>query len=314
MNGVSGAHDVPPAGQGARVTRVGVCSWSLQPRSPGHLAERVRAAGLSAVQLALDPLRTAHWPEHETRRTLQAAGIAVLSGMAAMHGEDYSSIASIRETGGLRPRRWWRRNRRAARDNAALAARLGLGLVSFHAGFLPERRDDPERERLLERLADITDAYAAEGVVVALETGQERAATLLSVLTDLARPTLGVNFDPANMLLYGTGDPLAALDALRAHVRQVHVKDARRSGVRDAWGAEVPVGDGEVDWPAVLRRLARDGPACNLLIEREAGTERVADVRRAVELLRAHGVAAADAGADTGRDADTGASAPERGA
>jgi sugar phosphate isomerase/epimerase len=270
--------------------RLGVCSWSLQPRSPGHLAECVRATGLSAVQLALDPLRTDDWPERATRDALEAAGIGVLSGMACMHGEDYASIARIRETGGLRPRRWWSRNRRAARENAALAARLGLRLVSFHAGFLPEQPADPEREPLLERLAEVTDASAAEGVVVALETGQERAATLLGVLSDLARPTLGVNFDPANMLLYGTGDPLAALDALRPHVRQVHVKDARRRGVPDAWGTEVPVGDGEVDWPGVLLRLARDGPGCDLLVEREACAQRIEDVRCAVGWLRAHGV------------------------
>ena len=268
------------------MSRLGVCSWSLQPESPAQLVERVRATGLSAVQLALDPLRIDHWPERETRVALEAAGISVVSGMACMHGEDYSSIARIRETGGLRSSRHWRKNLRASRDNAALAARLGLQLVSFHAGFLPEDRADPEREPLLERLAAVTDAYAAEGVVVALETGQESAATLLGVLGELARPTLGVNFDPANMLLYGTGDPVEALAALLPYVRQMHVKDARRSGRPGEWGTEVPVGEGEVDWPAVLERLCADGPDCDLLVEREAGTQRVEDVRRAVELLR----------------------------
>jgi sugar phosphate isomerase/epimerase len=271
------------------MARLGVCSWSLQPRTPAELVERVRATGADAVQLALDPLRTGRWPEHEARAALEAAGIAVLSGMASMHGEDYASLASIRETGGLRPTRHWRANLRAARENAALAARLGLRMMSFHAGFLPDERADPERDVLLERLAAIADACAAEGVVVALETGQERAATLLAVLAELARPTLGVNFDPANMLLYGTDDPVAALTALRPHVRQAHVKDARRSTVPGAWGAEVPVGAGEVDWPAVLDLLAGPGPPCDLLVEREAGEDRVGDVRAALELLRAHG-------------------------
>ncbi|MHC5210294.1 MAG: sugar phosphate isomerase/epimerase family protein [Planctomycetota bacterium] len=280
------------------MTRLGVCSWSLQPATPAHLVESVRETSLTGVQLALDPLRIGHWSEQETRDALETAGIAVLSGMACMHGEDYSTIQRIRETGGLRPRRHWRRNLRASRDNAALAARLGVRLVSFHAGFLPEDAADPERTRLLKRLEAVTDAYAEAGVSVALETGQESAATLLAVLTDLARPTLGVNFDPANMLLYGTGDPVEALAALRPHVLQMHVKDARSSGVAETWGTEVPVGEGEVDWPAVLHLLRSDGPPCDLLVEREAGTERVADVRRAVALL--HGQGAGDVGASGG--------------
>jgi sugar phosphate isomerase/epimerase len=272
-----------------RPSRLGVCSWSLQPSSPAELAAKVRACDLSAVQLALEPLRSGAWSFAETRTALESAGIVLLSGMLATRAENYSTLASIRATGGLRPDAHWEANRSAARETAALAARLGLELVSFHAGFLPEE-PGLERARLVDRLRAVADLFAAEGVRIALETGQESAGTLLEILAELERPAVGVNFDPANMLLYGTGDPVAALRALAPRVLQVHLKDARRSGVPGEWGTEVPLGQGEVDWPAFFAVLAERGLDCDLVIEREAGGERVEDVRAARELaLRLEG-------------------------
>ena len=265
--------------------RVGVCSWSLRPGGPEELAERVLAAGLSAVQLALEPLRTRAWDEGHTRKVLAGAGIEVLSGMMGMRGESYASLASIRATGGLRPDAHWEANLAAARANAALAHRLDLALVSFHAGFLPRDAGDPERAKLVARLAAVIDAFAEEGVAVALETGQEDAETLLGVLEALGRGSVGVNFDPANMLLFGMGEPVEALERLAPWVRQIHVKDARRSPVAGEWGTEVAVGAGEVDWAAFFRVLRARGLDVDLVIEREAGDDRVGDVRAARALV-----------------------------
>ena len=265
--------------------RIGVCSWSLRAPGPEELVERVRACGLAAVQLALDPLRTGAWEEAGTRRALEQAGIEVLSGMMGMQGEDYSSLASIRATGGVRPDRHWPANLAAARDNAARARRLGLRLVSFHAGFLPGDPRDPERAALLERLRAVADACAAEGVDVALETGQEGAETLAGVLAELDRKSVGVNFDPANMLLYGMGDPVAALARLAPWVRQIHVKDALPSPVPGRWGSEVPAGSGAVDWPRFFAVARAARLSVDLVIEREAGGDRAGDVRAARALL-----------------------------
>lgn len=270
-----------------------MCSWSLQPRSPRHLCELLAQCGVSAVQLALDPLRVGHWEEARTVELLREAGVETLSGMMAMEGEDYSSIASIRATGGVRPAARHAANLRAARENAALAARLGLGLVSFHAGFLPESRADPERAAMVGRLREIADVFAAQDVAVALETGQEPAATLLDVLDELDRPTVGVNFDPANLRLYDTDEPVAALALLAPRVLQVHVKDARRSGRPGVWGEELPAGTGEVDWPEFFATLHAARLQVDLLVEREAGAARVADVRTALALIARHGRAPA---------------------
>ncbi|MEX1024732.1 MAG: sugar phosphate isomerase/epimerase family protein [Planctomycetota bacterium] len=265
---------------------LGVCSWSLQPATPRELAERVTATGIEAVQLALDPIRCGAWKLDDTVAALAAAGVRVLSGMMEMEGEDYSTLESIRRTGGVRPLATWKANLAAAHANARLASELELSLVTLHAGFLPEDARDPERGVLLERLGALIDAFDARGVDVAFETGQETAATLLEVLADLDRARAGVNFDPANMLLYGQGDPVEALALLQARVHQIHVKDGLRAKEPGTWGEEVRVGTGEVDWTRFL--ALADTLAVDFVIEREAGTQRIEDVRAAASLVRRH--------------------------
>lgn len=264
--------------------RLGVCSWSLQPGSPEELVERIRALGLDAVQLALDPLRTGEWSNDRTTLLLREAGIGVRSGMMETLGEDYSSLESIKRTGGVVPDEHWDANLAAAKDNARLAAELGVDLVSLHAGFLPEETG-PARDELLERLRAVAGAFADHGVRTAFETGQEHASTLLGFLAELDHPSVGVNFDPANMILYGKGDPIEALDTLAPHVFQIHVKDANRTREPGTWGSEVVAGTGEVDWSAFFALLRRHELSVDLMIEREAGDDRVSDIRIASELV-----------------------------
>jgi sugar phosphate isomerase/epimerase len=218
-------------------------------------------------------------------RQLREAGIGILSGMMAMEGEDYSTLKSIRATGGVRLDETWERNLAGARENAQLAHRLGLKLVTFHAGFLPHggvsQAEDSERHTMVQRLRELAAVFATWSVKVALETGQEDARTLIGVLNDLGKPVVGVNFDPANMILYGMGDPVKSLAALAPWVRQVHVKDAKAAPTPGTWGSEVPVGAGEVDWPAFFGVLRESEVDVDLVVEREAGHSRIDDVKRA---------------------------------
>ncbi len=263
--------------------RLGVCSWSLRPASPAELIERVRACGVDAVQLALTPLVETPLVWAEAGRLLREAGITVLSGMLETVGEDYSSIDAIARTGGVRPTTTWPATRERAARVAGMARSLGLRLVTFHAGFLPHDPADPERMTMMNRLREIAALFGAHGIAIAFETGQEPAHTLVACLEQLAQPSIGVNFDPANMLLYGSGDPVAALRLLAPWVRQVHLKDAVASGVAGQWGREVPLGTGQVDWKAFFAEVARCPHRPNLVIEREAGDQRVRDVVTARE-------------------------------
>lgn len=278
---------MPPLAADER-SPLALCSWSLQPASPRELIEKTLACGIGAIQLALDPIGSPGWEESLVVEKLREVGIRICSGMIGFPGEDYTTLETIRDTGGVRLDRDWPANLEAATAKAALAQRLGLSLVTFHAGFIPHDRHDPVRSTMLGRLRQIADAFSARGVRVAFETGQETAETLLDALTELDRPTIGVNFDPANMILYGMGDPIAALRQLAAagRVLQVHIKDALPTAKPGTWGEEVPVGTGAVDWPAFFGTLDSATLACNLVIEREAGSNRVADIKAAAEVVR----------------------------
>ncbi len=243
--------------------------------------------GLSAVQLALDPIRRGEWSEDETRERLTDAGVAIVSGMMAPAGEDYTTLDTIRATGGLTPEATWPENRLAAEENAAIAQRLGLSLVTLHAGCMPDR-DDDTRSAFLSRLREVCGRFSACGVRVAFETGQESARAMVEMVKSLRDLRVGINFDPGNVILYGQGDPIDALLTLSPWILQSHMKDALASGAPGEWGEEVRAGTGEVDWSKFFRLRGTAVPPVVVVIEREAGRTRVEDVRAAAELARGY--------------------------
>jgi sugar phosphate isomerase/epimerase len=265
--------------------RLAVCSWSLQPASPVDLAAKLETTGIRRVQLALDPLRDSPKVWGETAALFRHKGITIVSGMFGCVGEDYSTLETIRLTGGIAPDATWEQNWDNMRTTAALAHELGLKLVTFHAGFLPHEEKDPNFAKMLRRLSETADVFKAAKITLALETGQETAPVLVQLLQKLKRRNVGVNFDPANMILYNKGNPIAALRVLGPWIRQVHIKDARRTKVPGTWGEEVAAGTGEVDWQAFFATLREVNYKGDFVIEREAGTQRVADIQAAREMV-----------------------------
>lgn len=262
-----------------------VCSWSLHPTSAADLVTKVKACNLAAVQLAVDPIRLGQWKLDETINTLRDAGISIVSAMMGTEGEDYSTLESIAKTGGVRPDATWNANLENAKRNAEIAQTLGVRLITLHAGFLPHDRADAERGRMLDRLRMLADLFALRHIAVAFETGQESAPTLLEVMADLRHANTGVNFDPANMILYNMGEPLQAIKLLAPHVRQIHIKDAQYTTTPGTWGTEVPVGTGRVPWRSFIAFVRENLPGVNLCIEREAGDQRIVDIRGAADLI-----------------------------
>jgi sugar phosphate isomerase/epimerase len=271
--------------------RLAVCSWSLQPASPADLAAKLETTGIRRVQLALDPLRDLPKVWGETAALFRQKGITIISGMFGCVGEDYSTLETIRLTGGIAPDATWEQNWDNMRTTAALAHELGLKLVTFHAGFLPHEEKDPNFAKMLRRLSETADVFKAAKIALALETGQETAPVLVQLLQTLKRRNVGVNFDPANMILYDKSNPIAALRVLGPWIRQVHIKDARRTKVPGTWGEEVAAGTGEVDWQAFFVTLRELNYKGDFVIEREAGTQRVADIQAAREMVAKVGAA-----------------------
>lgn len=261
--------------------RLAVCSWSLLPNDPDDLVTKLHATGIRRVQLELDPLRDDPDTWGHTPQLLQDNGIEIASAMFRCVGEDYSTLESIRLTGGIAPDATWEQNLRNIQAAATLAKKLGVRLVTFHAGFLPTDESDPTFNKMLQRLDEVSDLFMVHNILVGLETGQETAAQLADLLQRLNHPNIGVNFDPGNMVLYDKGDPIEALRTLAPWIRQVHICDARRTTVPGTWGEETVVGEGEVDWRAFFKMFKQVVLNVNLAIEREGGDSRVADVRAA---------------------------------
>ena len=265
--------------------RLAVCSWSLLPTDPQDLAGKLLATGLHRVQLALDPLRESPATWGNAAEVLKQAGITVVSGMFGCVGEDYSTLDSIRLTGGIAPDSTWEENLKSIHATVEIATALGLKLVTFHAGFVPHDPADPDFAKMVARLKTVAEIFAAADMSVGLETGQETADGLTELLEELRQPNVIVNFDPANMLLYGKGDPIHALRRLAPWIRQVHVKDATQTTIPGTWGEEVAVGTGQVDWPAFFSTLTDIHFTGDIVIEREAGDQRLADIRTAREVI-----------------------------
>jgi sugar phosphate isomerase/epimerase len=242
-----------------------------------------------AAELGFRHVHTSALPERwltgeERRRYVAAArdsGVSISTMFAGFDGQSYADLPSIRSTVGLVLPEFQEHRREVALLYSDLARELGVPALAAHIGFIPHDRGHSHYSPLVETVRVIADRCAANGQTFHLETGQESAVLLRRFLEDVGRPNLGVNFDPANFLLYGTDDPLPVLDALGPYVRGVHCKDALPPTEPNALGTEVPIGQGKVDFPALLRKLHALGYRAPLVIERENGPQVIADVQAA---------------------------------
>jgi sugar phosphate isomerase/epimerase len=225
----------------------------------------------------------------EFNRRLQELGITISCVFAGFEGESYADIPTVKRTVGLMPRET--RSARAAELKAIadFARRLDVEVVGVHLGFVPHDPADADYRELLTITRDICDHCKRNRQALHLETGQEPVDVLIQFLNGVDRGNIFVNFDPANMILYGAGEPIPALEQLGSRVRSVHCKDAtwsERPG--ETWGREVALGEGDVDFAAFLKTLKRIGYDGPLTIEREIPQEpqrQKAEIGGAIQLL-----------------------------
>lgn len=255
---------------------------------------------LDVVQELGIPTIQIHAPSPENRNEATAAdflkrcsdaGVTITAVFGGFDGESYASIAETARTVGLVPE-----STRAARVQemkgiSDFARYLGCKTVGLHIGFVPSDRSSESYKGLIDATRDLLDHVASNGQQLNLETGQETAAHLLEFIDDVDRDNLFINFDPANMILYGTGNPIDALKTVGHLVRSCHCKDGTWAADNErgvGWGREVALGTGDVGIENYLRTLQSVGYTGPLTIEREIPEERErqkADVGQAVELL-----------------------------
>ncbi|HEX8552455.1 MAG TPA: sugar phosphate isomerase/epimerase family protein [Abditibacteriaceae bacterium] len=256
----------------------------LAPVPEAALA-RVNTLGIPTVQLQYPEAWDSAEGVQRTRDAAAANGIEITTVFCGFDGESYADIPTVQQTVGLVPEA-----SRAARVAQTLkiadyAYRLGVSRVAAHIGFVSP--EDASYSAVVESVQHICDTLAQSGQRFALETGQETAAELEEFLADVARPNLFVNFDPANMILYGNDEPIAATEKLFAHIDGVHCKDGTWPTAPGHLGEEKPFGEGDVDAAAWVNKLLQLGYRGTFTIEREiSGEQQREDVARAVALLQ----------------------------
>jgi sugar phosphate isomerase/epimerase len=267
---------------------IGVCSWSLQVKSVPELKRLLQQLGIDVVQIACGDPHHASWDEGERMpEAVRAAGFRLVNAMIGFPGEDYTTPQTIQKSGGFGNPATRAERLERLRWGLQRTCDLGLNAVTLHAGFLPEPHH-PDRNAMLDTLAQAATLAAEKGVTLAFETGQETADLLRLTLDELKCPNVRVNFDPANMILYDKGDPLRAVEILAPDILSVHVKDANRTKTPGTWGEEVPLGQGQVNIRQYVKTLRKVGYAGSLCIEREVGNQeqRMADVAHGIRYLQ----------------------------
>jgi sugar phosphate isomerase/epimerase len=253
--------------------------------------DEVRSFGVRYGQLGipgnmeLSDAFAAKWKAEIAREPFTVVGL-----IASYDGESYADMPAVEATVGFIPKAT--RDERVTRTLALcdFAARLSVGGIGCHIGFVPHDSAHPDYAAMLDVARRICEHAASHNLTFALETGQEPADVLLAFLRDVNRPNLCINFDPANMILYGTGDPIEALRTLGPHVKSVHCKDGDwpPKGVKGALGSERPLGKGSVGIERFVKTLREIGFPGPLNVERECESqeERIRDIGDAVKLLR----------------------------
>ncbi len=186
-----------------------------------------------------------------------------------------------------------------------LAVEFGTNVVTTHIGVIPEDKSNPRYKVMLDALTECGLYAKSKGVTLAIETGPEKAKTLLAFIED-TKGGVGVNLDPANFTMVTGQDAVEAVYILKDHIVHTHLKDGRMLdknqdptdvyhafavGGVDALNAcegfiELPIGEGDVDWDNYIKALKEIGYDGFLTIEREAGDDPVKDMELAASFIR----------------------------
>ncbi len=241
----------------------------------GVRLEVAKELGIPTIQL--------HAPHRSTRTAenadqfidkLEQLGIHLTAVFGGFEGESYADIPTVSETVGLVPPATRAARLQEMREISDFSRLLGCDVIALHLGFVPHSTTAANYQEIVDVTRQLCDHAARNDQSLHLETGQETADGLLEFIANVERANLFINFDPANMILYGTGEPIEALRKVGKYVRSIHCKDGTWSdqpGV--TWGREVPLGQGQVNMELYLRTLKEIGYTGPLTIEREIPQE-----------------------------------------
>ncbi len=252
---------------------------------PEAAIRKVADLGLPSCQLGWPPNLTVE-QGLEVRRIADDYGVEITTLWASLPGLAVWNFTEGPITIGLVPEPWRAQRVQALEQAARCAAEMGVQSLPTHCGCIPEYPGDPLYQGTVVALKQVMRTCDPLGVQFWFETGQETPITLLRTIQDVGSENLGINLDPANLLLYGKANPVDALDTFGEWVRGVHAKDGEYPTDGNSLGEEKPLGEGKVNFPVLVPKLKSYGFTGALTIEREiSGDRQIEDIRRGIELL-----------------------------
>ncbi len=249
--------------------------------------EKIRGLGLASCQMA--SWNADDRTDELAARVKQASldyGVEISALWTGYPGPGAWNFTEGPSTIGLVPPEYREMRVAALIQGAEFADKLGVPDMITHAGFIPEAPSDPLYAGTIDALTKVAKRAEELGIHLCFETGQETPITLLRAMKDIGTSNLGVNLDPANLLMYGKANPVDALDILGPYVRGVHAKDGEYPTDPAHLGVEKPLGEGRVNFPVLVPKLKSFGFEGALTIEREiSGEKQIADIKRAIQIL-----------------------------
>lgn len=173
-----------------------------------------------------------------------------------------------------------------AKEFSDFVKEMGVGCIFSHIGFIPDDEEAPVYKSFIPVMRELVEYCKKNGQIFNFETGQELPSTLKRTILDIGMDNVGINFDPANLILYGKANPIDAVEIFEEYVKGMHAKDALWPNRDEVLGKEVPIGEGMVNFPLILRRLKKKGFKGPVTIEREiSGEKQIEDIKKAKEYL-----------------------------
>jgi sugar phosphate isomerase/epimerase len=252
---------------------------------PNESLKKVADLGLETCQVLWPPNGSEEMAD-KLKAAADANGITVSTLWAALPGPAAWNFTEGPITIGLVPPEYRSMRVDVLCAAAQIAQRIGVQSITTHVGFIPDWPGDILYKGTVIALQTVARTCQACGVEFWFETGQEKPITLLRTIQDIGADNLGINLDPANLLMYGNGNPVDALDVFGQYVKGTHCKDGEYPTEGVNLGVEKAMGEGRVNFPVLIPKLKSIGYTGHLTIEREiSGPKQVEDIQRAMAIL-----------------------------
>ena len=259
---------------------IGVCISHTNNMNINDEFKKARELGFDSIQLV--SWNNELWTDDEVTTILTAAKanqITISEVWVGWRGPKAWNFYEGHETLGFLPVAYRYARMEDLINGADFAKKLGVDKVVTHAGYIPENPHDPNYAGMITALRAIAEHLKRNGQQFLFETGQETPVTLLRAIEDIGTGNVGINLDPANLIMYGKGNPVDAVDTLGKYIVSVHAKDGAYPTDGRNLGPELALGEGKVNFPKLLRALKAAGFEGTLTIEREiSGDQQTADI------------------------------------